>query len=519
MRTPSWLAHLSIRRKIILIVMAVATSVIFLAGAAFLTFEAVGVWRQVVSGLTSQADMLAENLTSSLAFNDPQDTQQVLESLRPIESILSAEVLDSEGQVHARYSRRSVPQGDAQQPAGEPVSLDRDAGTLVVQRNVFLNGQAIGSVSIASDLSRLINLLWTSLAMLVLTLSCCGGLAYLLSQRLQGVISRPISTLARAALEVSENQDFSVRVEKEGEDELGRLTDAFNLMLTQIQFRDDELAGYRSGLERLVKDRTLELEQAQDELVRKDRLATLGRLIATVGHEIRNPLGTVKNCVFSIADALPTGDLDRAERAIDLADRSIRRCDLIIDELLTFSRRRLLELRETEIGGWLNDLLDEQEWPDEVVCIRRFDSHAIVHIDEDQFRRAIVNLLTNAVQAAQAQAQCSESEKKVVPTVTLSIHLREERVEIHCCDNGPGIPRELLSRVFEPLFSTKSFGIGLGLSIVKDLMEAHHGGVELHPRDTGGTRAILWLPLYPIETQRELHSAAVSASPAEEGTS
>jgi signal transduction histidine kinase len=117
---------------------------------------------------------------------------------------------------------------------------------------------------------------------------------------------------------------------------------------------------YRSQLEALVGQRTRELEQAQAELVRRERLAVLGQLTATVSHEIRNPLGTVRNSIFSAREGLERGQDERAQRALALADRNVRRCDAIITDLLDLTRKRELHTRQTPIDTWLGGLLDEQ---------------------------------------------------------------------------------------------------------------------------------------------------------------
>jgi signal transduction histidine kinase len=235
------------------------------------------------------------------------------------------------------------------------------------------------------------------------------------------------------------------------------------------------------------------LRQAQAKLLRQERLSALGQLTATVAHEIRNPLGTVRTAIFAISDAIERQETERVQRATQLAERNIVRCDNIIRQLLDYTRERELQLRLTPIDPWLNTVLDEQTIPGDLACTRKLTAGVQVAIDQEHLRRAVINVVENALQAMQEQA---------APVHQLTIHTRVVRIEagprleIQVQDTGPGIPGDALPRLFEPLFSTKSFGVGLGLPTVKNIMEQHCGGVEINNREVGpGTTVTLWLPI------------------------
>ena len=258
---------------------------------------------------------------------------------------------------------------------------------------------------------------------------------------------------------------------------------------------EEELESYHDHLEELVEERTRELETTQEELIRKERLAALGQLTTTVAHEIRNPLGTVRSCVFSIGDAIERDEMERVERALQLAERNIIRCDNIITELLDYTRDRPLQVEPaTRIDGWLDALLDEQVIPEDIVCTRELASDAQVSIDCEHLRRAIVNVLDNAVDALQDK-EATDNQLNVSTHIVSGDRPTADRLEIRFSDTGPGIPDDVLDRVFEPLFSTKSFGVGLGLSIVKSILEQHSGGVEIESKVGLGTTVVLWLPV------------------------
>lgn len=262
--------------------------------------------------------------------------------------------------------------------------------------------------------------------------------------------------------------------------------------VTERKQTEAELARYRTKLEELVAERTRELEEAQQELVQAERLATLGQVTATVSHELRNPLATVRTAIFSVADALQQNSPQTVPRALDLAERSVLRCDRIIGELLDFTRTRQLEPQELAVDPWLDGLLDELVPQLGVPVERDLRGGIQLSFDPEKLRQAVVNVVVNAAQA------CAGIPAGRVRVRSALARRRPGRVlELSVEDNGPGIAPELLDRVLEPLFSTKGFGVGLGLPIAHNVMDQHGGELELHRPPGGGTRVVLWLPAAP----------------------
>lgn len=251
---------------------------------------------------------------------------------------------------------------------------------------------------------------------------------------------------------------------------------------------ETELEKHRTQLEKLVSERTSQLKAAQEELLQKGRLAVLGQLTATVSHEIRNPLGTVANSLYLLKESLDGEEHAHLARPLMLAERNVERCDSIISDLLDFSRQRSIEKEPHEIDGWLEELFDEMAFPDEVHCHWQLTSEATVMIDSERLRRVMVNVITNALQALD---EIPDSDKKL----EIQTRKAKSRCEIQVQDNGPGMSQEVMDRIFEPMFSTKNFGVGLGVPIIKNIMEGHGGGVEYQSEPGQGTTVIMWLPL------------------------
>lgn len=257
---------------------------------------------------------------------------------------------------------------------------------------------------------------------------------------------------------------------------------------------------YRDELEALIWQRTRELEEAQNELVRRERLSTLGRLTATVSHELRNPLGTIRGSLFVIGNSV-RGKSPALDRALDRAERNVLRCDTIIDELLEYTRGRDLLPQATRLDTWLDEVLDEIPIPAGLRLDRNLSSGAVVRIDRGRIQRLVVNLVSNACEALTASASHGADRLSAASHDRLEVAacLRRERVLISVSDNGPGIAREDWVRIFEPFHSTKSFGIGLGLAIVQQIAEQHGGGIEVESEPGRETTFTLWLPSTLVE--------------------
>ena len=274
---------------------------------------------------------------------------------------------------------------------------------------------------------------------------------------------------------------------------------ALGTMLSLRKRAAREILRLNEDLERRVDERTEELRNAQAELVRAERLATLGQLTGTVAHELRNPLGAVMSSLGVIRLKCQSANLE-LEETLDRANRGIRRCDGIITELLDFARAKGLRLEPTALDAWLKELLDEQELPEGIKVTHDggLDGN-FVSIDREEVRRAVINVIENACQAmTDANGDNSTAGRG---ELTVATRRNGERIEIEIDDTGPGIPEDILPRIYEPLFSTKTFGVGLGLSIVRQITEHHGGGLEISSRQGEGTQAILWLPRSPCQEE------------------
>ncbi|MFO7570527.1 MAG: PAS domain S-box protein, partial [Smithellaceae bacterium] len=250
---------------------------------------------------------------------------------------------------------------------------------------------------------------------------------------------------------------------------------------------DFELENYRKRLEKMVEERTIKLEEAQKELVISEKMATLGKLTATVSHELRNPLGTIRTSIYSLKKRLSDQN-EKVINALNRAERNIIRCDLIIEDLLNYSRTQELNLKPTAIDNWINDVLGEMNPPHGVIVEKKLKSGATINMDQERFRRCILNILTNAYQAIQEK---NDDENGCVCVRT---YRGDNTIILVISDNGVGFDMANVKKIYEPLYSTKTFGIGLGVTITKQIIEQHGWRMEITGAPREGASVQITIP-------------------------
>ena len=228
---------------------------------------------------------------------------------------------------------------------------------------------------------------------------------------------------------------------------------------------------------------------AEAELLKAERLSVLGQLTATVAHELRNPLSAIRNTLFTIKELAGNSGI-KLDRPVARMERSIERCDRIISDLLEFTRNRELNRKSVCFDRWLAGVLAEQNISPAIgTAMELAAAEATVPIDPDRMRRVVINLFENA---AHALAELPADHEKRITARTAT---EDGELVVTIEDTGPGISPENLARIFEPLFSTKSFGTGLGLPTVKQIVNQHGGTIAVDSEVGRGTRVTVRMPL------------------------
>lgn len=237
--------------------------------------------------------------------------------------------------------------------------------------------------------------------------------------------------------------------------------------ITERKLAEEALRVSNDELERRVRDRTMALAEAQENLVRKERLAVLGQLAGGVAHQIRNPLAAIMNATYVLKRHLSPEQHPNVEDAIRIIHDEVRHANVIITGLLDYARVRTPDRHPTSIVDLIERVLAADWIPPSVTVERRLARDVpSVDLDADQLHGALFNVIRNAVEAMPEGG-----------TLTVDLHLDGDVIVIAVSDTGPGISPQVRAHLFEPLHSTKPMGIGLGLVTARTFVEAHGGRI------------------------------------------
>jgi two-component system sensor histidine kinase HydH len=248
-----------------------------------------------------------------------------------------------------------------------------------------------------------------------------------------------------------------------------------------------------------------ELRVSQETLVRTEKMAAVGQLAASVGHELRNPLAALRNANAYIAKRVRAdkgngngGNSDaRVNSFLDIMDREFDVCNRIITDLLDFARERPPALQPVPLRPLVDEAIAMVPPSSSTIVNEIAPEMPIPDLDKDQFRQVLINLVQNA---AEAMSEHGGGHIKVAAS-----HLGGQRFRVTVADDGPGIPSERVDKIFEPLFTTKTKGTGLGLAIVATIIKRHNGTIRV---DTSAGRGSTFI----IEWERP--SAVLAVVPA-----
>lgn len=254
--------------------------------------------------------------------------------------------------------------------------------------------------------------------------------------------------------------------------------------ITEQHHYEEEILTLNAKLEQRVEERTKELKTIQDQLVRQERLAVLGQLAGSVGHELRNPLAVIKNAVYFLNHVLPDTD-EKIKTYLAIIEQETQTSEKIINDLLDFSRIKSIEREPFALADLVHQTLDRFPVPTSIklTCLIP-EELPPAFVDPKQMVQVLGNLITNAYQAMPEGGE-----------LLISAASQDEKLTLMVKDTGSGISAENLLKIFEPLFTTKTKGIGLGLAVSKKLVEANEGLIEVRSTEGIGTEFKISLPI------------------------
>ena len=283
--------------------------------------------------------------------------------------------------------------------------------------------------------------------------------------------------------------DFDHRIPRSGNDELSALADSFNRMTESLGRADAELRHFAETLEQRVEQKSRELQAAQLQVIRSEKLASLGRMAAGVAHELNNPLTGMLTFAHLLARKAPPDSQDYADLQVIIGETN--RCSRIIKDLLQFARESRPQRRPEDLNEILRQTLvilqPQASFHDIQVRLELAPDLPRPVVDAAQIKQVLVNILMNAAEAMPRGGTLTVTTAAAPP----------DRVVLAVADTGHGIPAEHLASIFDPFFTTKEpgKGTGLGLSVSLKLVESHGGAIEVSSEVGRGSVFRVLLPV------------------------
>jgi PAS domain S-box-containing protein len=256
--------------------------------------------------------------------------------------------------------------------------------------------------------------------------------------------------------------------------------------VTERKQMENKLKEYSKGLELTVAERTNELVQAQERLLMAERLAAIGELAGWVGHDLRNPLTSIKNAAYFLRKKQGNFVGESGAEMLTVIDRAVEQANKIVNDLLDYSREIHLELEEYSPKSLLDYVLLSLNLPAGIKVVNHTESFPTVWVDQSKIERVFLNLIKNAVEAMPEGGM-----------LKIRSQQNGENVEIAFSDTGTGMSRDVMAKIFTPLFTTKAQGMGFGLAICKRIIEAHGGKISVESAHEKGTTFTVTLPIEP----------------------
>lgn len=481
-----------VKHKITAITLITILAVSLLSSGVYVTVENRRARAAIIDELTTIAGIVADNSTAALVFNDPAAAEETLAALKAKPNILGAAIFRRDGSPFASYAAgASGDYSTSWKPATDPRRAASGGIRSRVRNNMLelatpirLDGEVVGTLVLRSTLVQITAALWTYAGIVVVVMAISMLIAFALISRLQRVISTPIERLLTTMESVSANQDYTVRAQPNGRDELGSLIDGFNDMLAQIQRHEEVLHGARHQAESASRAKS--------------------DFLANMSHELRTPL----NAILGFSEVLmnemvgPLGQPRYREYAVDIHESGQHLLALIND---------ILDLSKVEAGRveLVDDVIDVGALVDKAVRLvadRAAQAKVEVRVlaapdlpsliaDERLVKQALLNLVSNAVKFTPEGGRVD---------VSLSLEA-DGGFRLGVRDTGIGIAESDIERVLTPFCQVESTlsrnyqGTGLGLPLTKSFVEMHGGTLELTSRPGEGTEVILRFPAKRVQ--------------------
>jgi len=552
---------LAINTKLTMLVLLAGGVALMISCVSFVLNDVRMIRSSMVSQMATLAQVLGSNSTAALNFDDADTAAELLMSLKQQRAVDLACIYDASGKVFAAYYRGT--RQPKLPPAPQPGIEFTADGYLDVSRKIVFNDQAIGTIYIHANMGELHDQIWRYVSIAAFVMAASLAAALLPSSRLQRLISMPIVKLAEVAERISVERDYSIRVTKYANDELGTLYDQFNAMLDEIQRGEAAIQRAQDELEHRIEQRTAQLSRANENLSREisertraeqelaavhqqllaaARRAGMAEIATGVLHNVGNVLNSINVSATLASDRIRQSKVTELVRALDLMEKHSQdlgpyitndpqgkqlpaflrllavhltdeRADVLKElDLLATKVNHIKTIVSTQqsyagVAGVIEDV-DIATMVDDamklnsaslerhhITVTRDYAQIPMVRLDTQKVLQILVNLIKNARDALVETPE--QADRRLILRTRLG---RNNLLEISVIDNGVGVAKENLTRIFSHGFTTKKLGHGFGLHSCANAAHELGGSLVAHSDGPGqGATLVLQLPYVPAE--------------------
>ncbi len=307
-------------------------------------------------------------------------------------------------------------------------------------------------------------------------------------------VSHPLRQLLKSTRQITKG-DLDCKVDIVSRDEVGQLALSFNKMLERLVAFKTEIEGWNEELEERVTQKTMQLKEAQKQIIQAEKMSSLGRLAAVIAHEINNPISGLIVFINLLQKTMDKEELTEADRVkiikrLGIMETEAKRCGHIVSELLSFSRaeHKMIDCNISEIVERSVSILKFKTKDKQISLNLEIEPDIpVIRCDPGKIQQLIMNLVQNAIDALPQGGE-----------IDISAHYlkEQEQLKLVVHDNGIGIPEEFLPHIFEPFYSSKDNGqsVGIGLFVVYGVIHQHNGIIDVQSTEGEGTTFTIFLP-------------------------
>ena len=502
------LSNLSFRTKFFLSSFIVTVLLPVIGGWALYNQDINSTKKLIRSNIVNQVDNFSRLLYPALAFDDKESAYELLKSFSTNPLINSSIIWKKRDTNELKFDLFAhYPEEKLHSPIPPNFFIENydNDEVIFISKAIMAVDEKLGIISVTRSLQDLNTKKAEYLQVGILTALSIFIIIILITLWYQSSLTKPLKELSSVAEKISKEKNYTIRATKTSLDEFGSLTDVFNEMLDSLQISNSQLRSANEEMEQRVEQRTEELTlsnkriikemsekelatqeliQTRDQLNQSEKLANVGQVSSNIAHELRNPLAAIRNSTYLLRLKLKKND--KLMDHLKIIDHEISRSDEVIERLLEITKGENLKRVPVNLEAVAKEAMNYANVAQEHELIITFITKPFwVKLDKLLFRQVLINIFLNSIQA---MPKGGKIEMKINQDPSKS-------VKISIKDEGTGIKKALLKTVFDPLYTDKPEGVGLGLSLCRDLI-SRHGGTIIAKSELGlGTTIEIELPV------------------------